>query len=119
LTNILRDIDEDAAIGRLYLPREALAEAGITTTDPVAAIASPNIGQACAPVIARAQSHFAQSQAIMAANPRRAVKTPRIMAAAYRIYLDRMIARGWQAPRERVRLKRWQFLWILLRFAIV
>ena len=29
LTNILRDIDEDAAIGRLYLPREALADAGI------------------------------------------------------------------------------------------
>ena len=119
LTNILRDIDEDAAIGRLYLPREALVEAGITTTDPVAAIASPAIGQACAPVIARAQSHFAQAEAIMAANPRCAVRTPRIMAAAYRIYLDRMIARGWQAPRQRVRLKRWQFLWILLRYAIV
>ena len=34
LTNILRDIDEDAAIGRLYLPREALDAAGITSTDP-------------------------------------------------------------------------------------
>jgi squalene synthase HpnD len=119
LTNILRDIDEDAAIGRLYLPREALVEAGIATTDPAAAMESPAIGQACAPVVARAQSHFAQAEAIMSANPRRAVRTPRIMAAAYRIYLDRMIARGWQAPRERVRLKRWQFLWILLRYAIV
>ena len=29
LTNILRDLDEDAAIGRLYLPRELLAQAGI------------------------------------------------------------------------------------------
>ena len=36
LTNILRDIDEDAAIGRLYLPREALQAAGITSTDPAA-----------------------------------------------------------------------------------
>ena len=35
LTNILRDLDEDAAIGRLYLPREFLNEAGITSTDPV------------------------------------------------------------------------------------
>ena len=35
LTNILRDIDEDAAIGRLYLPREGLLHAGITTTDPL------------------------------------------------------------------------------------
>src|SRR5262249_8535092 len=34
LTNILRDLDEDAAMGRLYLPREALLEAGISSTDP-------------------------------------------------------------------------------------
>jgi squalene synthase HpnD len=119
LTNILRDIDEDGAIGRLYLPREALADAGISTNDPATALASPAIGQACAPVVARAQKHFADAEAIMAQSPRRAVKTPRIMAAAYRIYLDRMIARGWQMPRERVRLNRWQFLWILLRYAIV
>jgi squalene synthase HpnD len=119
LTNILRDIDEDGAIGRLYLPREALADAGISTNDPATALASPAIGQACAPVVARAQKHFAEAEAIMARSPRRAVKTPRIMAAAYRIYLDRMIARGWQMPRERVRLNRWQFLWILLRYAIV
>jgi phytoene synthase len=69
--------------------------------------------------VARALSHFAQAEAVMAANLRRAVRTPRIMAAAYRIYLDRMIARGWQAPRQRVPLKRWQFLCILLRYAIV
>lgn len=119
LTNILRDIDEDGAIGRLYLPREALTGADIMTDNPAAALASPAIGQACAPVVARAEGHFAEAEAIMAASPRRAVRTPRIMAAAYRIYLDRMIARGWQAPRERVRLRRWQFLWILLRYAIV
>ena len=119
LTNILRDIDEDGAIGRLYLPREALSDAGIMTNDPAGALANPAIGQACAPVVARAKCHFADAEAIMAKSPRRAVRTPRIMAAAYRIYLDRMIARGWQAPRARVRLRRWQFLWILLRYAIV
>ena len=35
LTNILRDIDEDAGIGRLYLPQEALSAAGITSTEPL------------------------------------------------------------------------------------
>ena len=35
LTNILRDLDEDAAIGRLYLPRELLAKAGIASYRPV------------------------------------------------------------------------------------
>lgn len=120
MTNILRDLDEDAAIGRLYLPREVLADAGITTTDnPAAALASPVIGQACAPVAARAERHFAEANAIMAKCPRRTVRTPRVMAVAYRMILKRLMARGWQPPRQPVRLRRSQFLWIFLRHAIL
>ena len=47
LTNILRDVDEDASIGRLYLPREALAAAGVMTDQPLAAAANPKLAQAC------------------------------------------------------------------------
>jgi squalene synthase HpnD len=119
LTNILRDLDEDAAIGRLYLPRERLDEAGITTDDPAAALASLAIGQVCAPVVTLAANHFAESAAIMARSARRTVRAPRIMAAAYRMMLDQMIARGWEAPRALVKLRRWQFLWILLRYGIL
>lgn len=119
MTNILRDLDEDAAIGRLYLPREALDQAGIAGNDPVTVLASPAIGKACAPVAARIERHFSEADKIMAASPRRAVKAPRIMGCAYRIMFERMRARGWQAPRPRVRLSRWQFIWIFLRYAIV
>ena len=38
LTNILRDIDEDAEIGRLYLPQEELRKAGIVSTEPAAVL---------------------------------------------------------------------------------
>lgn len=119
LTNILRDLDEDAAMGRLYLPREALREAGIAQSEPRAVLSSPAIDRACAPIVARAKEHFAQSRSIMAASPRRAVRTPRVMAAAYRSMLDAMIARGWRAPRTPVRLRRSQVLWIVLRHAII
>ncbi len=119
MTNILRDLDEDAAIDRLYLPREALREAGIASDDPATVLASPAISKACAPVAAHAERHFAEADAIMASSPRRAVRAPRIMSSAYRIMLGRMKAQGWQAPRQRVRLSRWQFLWIFLRYAIV
>jgi phytoene synthase len=119
LTNILRDLDEDAAIGRLYLPKEALHEAGITATDPTQVLASPALDKACAQVVARAERHFDEAEAIMAASPRRAVKAPRIMAAAYRPRLALMAERGWQAPRTRVSLGRAHFLWIILRYAIV
>jgi phytoene synthase len=119
LTNILRDLDEDANIGRLYLPREALRDAGITTNNPLDALASPALAHACTPVVARAERHFAEAEKIMAQSPRRAVKTPRIMAAAYRPMLARMVARGWQPPRTRISLGRTHFLWIILRYAIV
>ncbi len=55
LTNILRDVDEDAAIGRLYLPAEALAAAGITARDPEPVVADARLAAACAPVIVRAR----------------------------------------------------------------
>jgi phytoene synthase len=82
-------------------------------------MASPALGVACAPVVARARGHFAASEAIMAAAPRRMVRTPRIMAAAYSAILMRTVARGWQPPRARVSLPRHEKLWILLRYAIV
>jgi phytoene synthase len=118
LTNILRDIDEDAEFGRLYLPLEALRDAGITATEPSAVVADPAIGLSCAPVVARALRHFRESDAIFARTPRRLTRTPRMMAAAYRMILDSLIARGWQAPRASVKPRRSALLWVLLRSAL-
>ena len=119
LTNILRDLDEDAGIGRLYLPREALDQAGITTSDPLTALRSPNLSQACAPLIERARTHFVEAERIMQRCPRRTVKAPRIMGEVYRMILDGMIARGWSPPRERVSVSRARLLWIILRYAFI
>ena len=119
LTNILRDIDEDAAIGRLYLPREALLEAGITGNEPGEVIAHPGLGRACAPIIARIREHFARADEIMNAAPRRAVRAPRIMGEAYKGYFNGLLARGFAPPRERVRLSKARLLWIILRYAVV
>ena len=119
LTNILRDLDEDAGIGRLYLPREALRDAGIPGSDPHDVLAHPAIDQACAPIVARAQNHFARADEIMRASPRRAVRAPRIMGEAYKGYLSALIARGFAPPRERVRLSRTRLLWIILRHAVI
>jgi squalene synthase HpnD len=118
LTNILRDIDEDAEIGRLYLPREALREAGIGTTEPTEVLASPGIAEACAAVVARAEAHFDESDAIIAGCPRRPVRAPRIMAAVYRTILSGLVARGWGAPRARVKVPRSRLIWYVLRSAL-
>lgn len=119
LTNILRDLDEDAGIGRLYLPREYLTAAGIATDDPKAAIASPNLTQACMPLIATAREHFAKARAIMARQTRASVKAPRIMAEAYAPMLDALEKSGFAPPRERVRMNRAHLALAILRYAFI
>jgi presqualene diphosphate synthase len=119
LTNILRDLDEDAALGRLYLPAQALRAAGIASTDPATVLASPMVGNACACVVERARGHFAQADKIMARSPRRCVRAPRIMGEAYRLILDELVARGWLPPRRPIRLPRARLLWIIMRHAFI
>lgn len=115
LTNILRDIDEDATLGRLYLPREALLAAGIAATEPTAVRDDPALGKACLQVAGRAKNHFAEAFAIMARCPRSVVRAPRLMADAYHLVLDRLETQGWAPPRTRVRVPRLRLLFAALR----
>ena len=119
LTNILRDIDEDAGIGRLYLPREGLLHAGITSNDPLKVTAESALPKVCAPLVDRARSHFDQADAIMKRNPRRVVRAPRIMSRYYRAILDLLVARGFALPRSEVRLGKAAKLAIILRYALI
>lgn len=119
MTNIMRDLDEDAAIGRLYLPAQFLQGAGITSTEPLSVVADPRLDAACAPLIAKAQEHFARSDAIMAAAPRRSVRAPRLMAAAYQPLLARMAKRGLAPPRQRLRVNKLRLLGAWLRYAAI
>ena len=119
LTNILRDLDEDAVFGRLYLPAQALREAGIMSDDPEAVLDSPVLGDVCARVVERARGHFAQADKIMMRSSRRSVRAPRIMSEAYRLILDSLVARGWSSPRRPIRLPRSRLLWIIMRHAFI
>jgi presqualene diphosphate synthase len=119
LTNILRDIDEDAALGRLYLPREGLLHAGITNVDPLRVIADPALPKVCVSLIARARAHFEKADEVMDRNPRRVVRAPRIMSKYYRAILELLVARGFAAPRAPVRVNKMARLAILLRYALI
>jgi len=119
MTNILRDVDEDAAIGRLYLPKEALEEAGIAERDIGEVLASPALDKACVDVAERARSHFRAAQDVMARCPRSLVRSPRFMGAVYRDILDRLLARGWAPPRREVRPSKPQIIWAILRHGVL
>ena len=118
LTNILRDVDEDAEIGRLYLPRELLAEAGIDTTDPLTAVADPRVDRACRALAAEAIDHFAAADRLLRSRPRGHLLAPRLMAAVYRALLQDMLAEGWKPPRRRVRISKPRLLYIVARCCV-
>jgi squalene synthase HpnD len=114
LTNILRDIDEDAEIGRVYLPAEALCAAGVPLGEPRQMVAHPALGQACTALQRQAQAHYGQANALMKRCPPQLVRSPRIMSGVYHCVLERLAARGWDAPRKRVKVPRARLLWIVL-----
>jgi len=115
LTNILRDLDEDAAIGRLYMAREWLDAAGITGDDPAVAIADPRIDAAARAGAALAHQHYAAADQVMAGRTRGRLAAPRLMSAVYGAILKRMEQEAWRAPRTRVKLGKRQLLAIVAR----
>jgi presqualene diphosphate synthase len=101
-TNILRDIDEDAGIGRVYLPIEALTHAGITPSTPAALLTEPALDSAARWLAPKAEQHFAQAGAILSKNPKGLLLAPKLMQASYSRILRKLLRQGWHAPRQRV-----------------
>lgn len=115
LTNILRDLDEDAGLGRVYLPTEALASAGIAPTTPAALMVDPRLDGAARWLAAKAEAEFAAATAILRQRPAGRLLAPRLMAAAYAPVLARMQRQGWAAPRQRVRVNKRRLALLALR----
>ncbi len=115
LTNILRDIGEDAERGRLYLAREWLDEAGVPP-DAEAALSAPGLPRACALAAAEAHGHFTGAHAAMRRCDPRAMRPARLMGATYAAILRRLERRGWDRPGERVSLPKWEKAWIAARY---
>lgn len=117
LTNILRDLAEDADRGRLYLPREWL-DAACVPHEPAAALASPGLPRVCARVAGLARDHFQAAEQAMLLCDARAMKPARMMGATYAALLARMERRGWGQPTGRVSLPKWKKLWLALRYGL-
>jgi phytoene synthase len=117
LTNILRDIHEDAMRGRLYLPAEYLAEAGVPA-DPVAALTAPGLPAVCSRLAALAHGYFSTAVQEMRNCDRSAMKPARLMGATYDLLLSALEKREWERLEERVTLPRWRKLWLVCRYGL-
>jgi phytoene synthase len=104
LTNILRDVDEDALRERVYIPRDLLEAADIPEGPAAEIVGHPNFAAICAELGERAQAGFAAAEAEIRRYDRQALLPAAVMMWGYRRLLDRMLARGWAGARDRPRL---------------
>ena len=117
LTNILRDVPEDAERGRLYLPRELLSGAGVPLV-PRAALESSALPQACAKLADMAERYFAAADAAMARCDARAMRPARLMQESYRPLLAILRRRGFQYDEKRITLPKWRKLVMAIRLLL-
>jgi phytoene synthase len=119
LTNILRDLDEDAQRRRLYLPREILVRHGIHSVEPAAVLRHPALPAVCRDVAFVAEGHFRDAAAAMALCRRRAMRPAALMAAVYRATLRELLRADWRDPAARVAPSRPAKLWLVLRHGLL
>lgn len=114
LTNILRDVAEDAERGRIYLPGEFLAAEGVTT-DPARILTAPALPQVCTRVAEMAEQNFTRANNAMARCDTKAMRPAQMMEASYRPLLDILRRRNFDYAKGRVSLPKWKKLMLAAR----
>ena len=114
LTNILRDVAEDAAVGRIYLPLDDLQRFQITEASLLAGNPSDNFGALMSFEAKRARSLFAEASRALAKDDAEALKPAELMRTIYERILSRMEADGFRVFQKRYRLSKAEKLFALL-----
>jgi phytoene synthase len=118
LTNVLRDVAEDAELGRLYLPCELLDKHGLTTTSLAAALRNPRLAAVCDELADLAEQRFAAASAVLDTMPRRELRPARLILVVYHRLLHRLRQRGFARLDEPAKLSKAEKLWLILRHGL-
>lgn len=113
LTNIIRDVGEDARRGRIYLPLDEIRKAGLTETDILHGHLSDKMQTLLDFQIERAESFYDRALKALPAEDKKAQRTGLIMAAIYRTLLREIKAGGsQQVLHARISLTPLRKLWL-------
>ncbi len=117
ITNILRDVEQDAEEGRLYLPYELLEKHGCSKT-PDKISSDPALPAVRAELAELAREKFARTRAALRHLDWRVLRPALLMMGVYERYLDKMTARGWANGQERVTISKAEKLAIAARWFV-
>jgi len=112
LTNIIRDVGEDARKGRIYLPVNELQQFGVTAADLLNARHSEKFEALMKFQAARAQAVYDEAFALLPKEDRRAQRPGLMMSAIYRTLLTEVEADGYHVLTQRISLTPIRKLWL-------
>jgi phytoene synthase len=112
LTNIIRDVGEDARKGRIYLPVNELQQFNVTAADILNQRHSENFQKLMRFQAERAQRTYDEAFALLPAADRRAQRTGLIMAAIYRALLVEIERDDFHVLNQRISLTPIRKLWL-------
>lgn len=115
LTNILRDVGEDAMRGRFYIPDDEMAQFGVTRDDIIQGRMDDRMRQLLAMQAERAQSYYDRAFARLPEADRFTQRSGVIMAAIYHRLLQRITELDYPVLQQRVSLSPWHKLWLAWR----
>jgi phytoene synthase len=115
LTNIIRDVGEDARRNRIYLPMEEMQQFGVTAADILNSRETENFQKLMAFQIERAQKFYDQALAQLPQEDRQSQCVGLIMAAIYRATLIEVTSSGCHVLKERVSLTPTYKLWLAFK----
>jgi len=115
LTNIMRDVAEDGARRRIYLPMELLEKEGLSEIAPADLAATPGVERVCRELGAMAREHFALARAALPRAERRNMRPALLMRSVYEAYLDEIERRGFRVDGPRIRFGTGKKLSLLVR----
>ncbi|WNJ98784.1 presqualene diphosphate synthase HpnD [Thalassospiraceae bacterium LMO-JJ14] len=118
LTNILRDIVEDAGRDRVYLPADLLAGAGADGEGIEDVITAPGLAGLCDDLADRAEKHFEAAKTVIAAADPDAVRPAVMMMQVYCRILDKLQKRGWQNLETDVGPSKFEKIMIAVRYGV-
>ena len=112
LTNIIRDVGEDARKGRIYLPVNELQQFGVTAADLLNARHSDKFEALMRFQVERAQALYDEALALLPKEDRRAQRPGLMMAAIYRTLLDEIARDNFHVLNQRISLTPLRKLWL-------
>ena len=112
LTNIIRDVGDDARRGRIYLPISDLQQFGVRAADVLNSQYSENFSSLMAFEAARARTLYREAIEALPANDRRAQRPGLMMAAIYHALLDEIEDEKWQVLDQRISLTPIRKFWL-------